>query len=179
MLDKSLKLSRTAIKYVSGFAIVAVAGGTREVESGPAVSLWLAADLGPVETFAMEFVQTASGGAFGGYASIQQLQIGVTIEVTPLINPDGLVVMDIHVKIDSFEGNVTIQNVGDVPVTSSKDANAKVAVRDRDTIMLGGLIQTQKTDNNSGVPLLKDIPLLGFLFRTSSYDNSRQELIVR
>ncbi len=45
----------------------AVAGGAREVESGPAISLWLAAGLGPVETFAMEFVPTASGGAFGGY----------------------------------------------------------------------------------------------------------------
>jgi small ligand-binding sensory domain FIST len=45
----------------------AVVGGGREVESDPAVSLWLAADLGPVETFAMEFVQTSSGGAFGGY----------------------------------------------------------------------------------------------------------------
>ncbi len=45
----------------------AVAGAAREVESEPAVSLWLAADLGPVETFAMEFVQTASGGAFAGY----------------------------------------------------------------------------------------------------------------
>jgi small ligand-binding sensory domain FIST len=45
----------------------AVAGGGREVESEPAVSLWLAADLGPVETFAMDFVRTASGGAFGGY----------------------------------------------------------------------------------------------------------------
>ena len=44
-----------------------VAGGAREVESGPAVSLWLAAGLGPVETFAMDFVQTASGGAYGGY----------------------------------------------------------------------------------------------------------------
>jgi general secretion pathway protein D len=118
------------------------------------------------------------GGAFGGYASIQQLQIGVTIEVTPLINPDGLVVMDIHTKIDSFEGNVTIQNVGDVPVTSSKDATAKVAVRDRDTIMLGGLIQDTKTSNNSGIPLLKDIPLLGYLFRSSSADNARQEMIV-
>lgn len=118
------------------------------------------------------------GGAFGGYASIQQLQIGVTIEVTPLINPDGLVVMDIHTKIDSFEGNVTIQNVGDVPVTSSKDATAKVAVRDRDTIMLGGLIQNTKTSNNSGIPLLKDIPLLGYLFRSSSSDNARSELIV-
>jgi small ligand-binding sensory domain FIST len=50
-----------------GCVAAAVAGGTREVESGPAVSLWLAADLGPVETFAMEFVRTASGGAFGGY----------------------------------------------------------------------------------------------------------------
>jgi small ligand-binding sensory domain FIST len=44
-----------------------VVGGAREVESGPAVSLWLAAGLGPVETFAMDFVRTASGGAIGGY----------------------------------------------------------------------------------------------------------------
>jgi small ligand-binding sensory domain FIST len=45
----------------------AVVGGAREVESEPAVSLWLGADLGPVETFAMDFVRTASGGAYGGY----------------------------------------------------------------------------------------------------------------
>lgn len=118
------------------------------------------------------------GGAFGGYSTIQQLQIGVSLDVTPLINPDGLVVMDIHTKIESFTGNVTITGVGDVPVTSSKDATAKVAVRDRDTIMLGGLIETTKSDNNSGVPLLKDIPLLGYLFRSSSKTEARSELIV-
>jgi len=50
-----------------GCVAEAVAGGAREVESGPAVSLWLAADAGPVETFAMEFVRTPSGGAYGGY----------------------------------------------------------------------------------------------------------------
>jgi small ligand-binding sensory domain FIST len=50
-----------------GCVAEAVAGGAREVESEPAVSLWLAADIGPVETFAMEFVRTTSGGAFGGY----------------------------------------------------------------------------------------------------------------
>jgi len=50
-----------------GCVASAVAGGAREVESGPAVSLWLAAGAGPVETFGMEFVPTASGGAFGGY----------------------------------------------------------------------------------------------------------------
>jgi small ligand-binding sensory domain FIST len=45
----------------------AVAGGAREIESGPAVSLWLGAGLGPVETFAMEYIRTPSGGAYGGY----------------------------------------------------------------------------------------------------------------
>ena len=50
-----------------GCVAEAVAGGAREIESEPAVSLWLAADLGPVETYAIEFVRTSSGGAFGGY----------------------------------------------------------------------------------------------------------------
>ena len=118
------------------------------------------------------------GGAFGGYSTIQQLQIGVTLSVTPLINPDGLVVMDISQQITSFEGNVTIANVGDVPITSEKDASAKVAVRDHDTIMLGGLIETDKNANNSGVPFLKDIPLLGYLFRSTHNDENRDELIV-
>ena len=118
------------------------------------------------------------GGAFGGYSTIQQLQIGISLQVTPLINPDGLVVMDIATEIDSFKGNVTIQGVGDVPITSSKNATAKVAVRDHDTIMLGGLIETDKNSNNSGVPFLKDIPLLGYLFRSSERDETRSELIV-
>jgi general secretion pathway protein D len=118
------------------------------------------------------------GGSYGSYSSIQQLQIGVSIDVTPLINVDGLVVMDIHQKIDSFEGNVTIQGVGDVPITSSKEAQASVAVRDHDTIMLGGMIETDKNDSKSGVPLLMDIPLLGNLFRSTSTSETRSELIV-
>ncbi len=118
------------------------------------------------------------GGAYGGYSSIQQMQIGVSLDVTPLINPDGLVVMDIHQKIDSVKGTVNIANVGDVPITSSKEAQAKVAVKDKDTIILGGLIETDKTDSNSGVPFLKDLPLLGVLFRSSQQDETRSELIV-
>jgi general secretion pathway protein D len=118
------------------------------------------------------------GGAYGGYSSIQQMQIGVSIDVTPLINPDGLVVMDIHQKIDDVQSFVDIANVGNVPVTSSKEAMASVAVRDHDTIILGGLISNNKTANNSGVPFLKDIPLLGALFRSTSKDDTRDELIV-
>jgi general secretion pathway protein D len=118
------------------------------------------------------------GGAYGGYSSIQQLQIGVSLDVTPLINPDGLVVLDIHQKIDAFEGNVTIANVGDVPITSEKEAQAKVSVRDHDTIILGGLIETDKNKSKSGVPFLMDIPMLGYLFRTTHVDEARRELIV-
>ena len=50
-----------------GCVAEAVAGGAREIESEPAVSLWLGAGLGPVETFAMEYIRTPSGGAYGGY----------------------------------------------------------------------------------------------------------------
>jgi len=118
------------------------------------------------------------GGAYGGYSSIQQMQIGVTLQVTPLINPDGLVVMDISMEIDGLAGSVTIQNVGQVPITTSKQASAKVSVRDHDTIILGGLIYTEKDKSASGVPLLMNIPLLGYLFRSSSANNTRNELIV-
>jgi small ligand-binding sensory domain FIST len=50
-----------------GCVAESVIGGSREVESDPAVALWLAAELGPVETFAMDFVHTSTGGAYGGY----------------------------------------------------------------------------------------------------------------
>jgi len=55
-----------------GCVAEAVAGGAREVESEPAVALWLGAGLGPVESFAMEFVRTPSGGAYGGYRFAQE-----------------------------------------------------------------------------------------------------------
>jgi general secretion pathway protein D len=118
------------------------------------------------------------GGAYGGYSSIQQLQIGVTLDVTPLINPDGLVVMDIHQRIESVNGTVNLPNVGDVPITSQKEAQAKVSVKDHDTIILGGMIETTKDKTAAGVPYLKDIPLLGYLFRSTHEQEVRNELIV-
>ena len=51
-------------------------------------------------------------------------------------------------------------------------------MRDHDTIMLGGLIETDKNKNKSGVPFLMDIPMLGYLFRSSHVDETRNELIV-
>jgi general secretion pathway protein D len=66
----------------------------------------------------------------------------------------------------------------DVPSTINRDANAYVAVRDRDTIMLGGYISTVKKKSTSGVPYLKDVPGLGVLFRSNSEDVQRVELVL-
>ena len=72
---------------------------------------------------------------------------------------------------------VTINGTA-VPTINQRQASATVAVKDRDTIMLGGMISTSVTKTKSGVPYLKDIPLLGNLFRSSSSTGERVELIV-
>lgn len=121
---------------------------------------------------------TSYGGFGGNYSSIQQLQIGVTLSVLPLINAEGLVVMDIRQKIQDVGDEVTIQNVGSVPSTIDREANAKVAVRDGETVMLGGMISANKSNSKGGVPILKDIPYLGALFRSTKNSDNRTELAV-
>jgi len=129
------------------------------------------------------YVNSTTSGAYGGtgtYSSYDQQQVGVTLKVKPLINPDGLVVMDIYQEA-SVQGPastaVTINGTS-VPTINQRQASATVAVKDRDTIMLGGMISTSVTKTKSGVPYLKDIPLLGNLFRSSSSTGERVELIV-
>ena len=120
---------------------------------------------------------TYNGGTTGIGSSYSQLSVGVSLEVTPFINPDGLVVMQITEEIDNISGYTTIDN-NPVPNTSKKTLSSNVAVKDRDSIILGGAIYSSKSFNKSGVPLLQDIPLLGALFSSRSSDKSRQELLV-
>lgn len=116
---------------------------------------------------------------FGGgpQTQFQQQQIGLTLSVLPLINAEGLVVMDINVKVQNVGEEIQIDSTFSVPETIDREAAAKVAVRDRETIMLGGFISKQKNFSKSGVPILKDLPLLGALFRNTSDENTRVELI--
>jgi general secretion pathway protein D len=126
------------------------------------------------------FVTGTTFGAYGGtgsQSSYQNQQVGITLDVTPYINPDGLVVMDIKQTVSQLGTPVQIDN-NLVPTTTERDANATVAVKDRDTIILGGFISTTKSKSRSGVPFLKDIPLLGTLFSSTSDSNQRVELIV-
>ena len=126
------------------------------------------------------YVTSTYAGYSGGYggSSYQQLFAGVELEVTPFINPDGLVVMDITQTVNEFNGFTTIANVGDVPNTIQRELASEIAVRDRDTVMLGGFIKSNKSNSKAGVPYLMDIPILGNLFTSHADSKTRSELIV-
>jgi general secretion pathway protein D len=118
------------------------------------------------------------GTAYGSGVSYSQLSVGVELDVTPFINPEGLVVMDIQQEIDDLNGYTTIQNVGQVPNTIKRTLNAEIAVRNRETVMLGGFIKANKSTSRAGVPFLMDIPILGNLFLQRNDSKQREELIV-
>jgi general secretion pathway protein D len=121
---------------------------------------------------------TFNGGTTGVGSSFSQLSVGVSLDVTPFINPDGLVVMQINEEIDDLNGTTFIQGVGNVPNTDKRTLVSNVAVKDRDSIILGGAIRSEKDHSSSGVPVLQDIPLLGILFSAKSSNKTRDELLV-
>lgn len=126
------------------------------------------------------YVTSTYSGYSGGYggSSYSQLSVGVELDVTPFINPDGLVIMQIMQEIDELNGTQPIAGVGDVPKTIKRTLNAEIAVKDGDTVILGGFVKSYKSKSKNGVPFLMDIPLLGNLFTKRSDQKDRTELIV-
>lgn len=127
------------------------------------------------------YVTSSYGGGYGGVGygnSYSQLSVGVELDVTPFINPDGVVSMDIQQEIDDLNGYTQITGVGNVPNTIKRTLNSSITVRDRDTVMLGGFIKSDKSTSRSGIPFLMDIPILGNLFLSRSDSKQREELIV-
>ena len=118
----------------------------------------------------------SSTGGYGG-SSYSQLSVGVELDVTPFINPDGLVVMDIQQEIDEISGYTQIDG-NNVPNTVKRTLSSEIAVKNRDTVIFGGFVKTDKSHTGSGVPILKDIPLLGWLFRSTDDSKDRTELLV-
>jgi type II secretory pathway component GspD/PulD (secretin) len=106
------------------------------------------------------------------------LEVGIHLQVMPLINKDGLVVMDIQADVEQLGPDVQISGVGGVPTTTKRQAGAKVAVRNGETIILGGFISDSRSKSISGIPGLMNIPGLGNLFRSTSIENLRTELIM-
>jgi general secretion pathway protein D len=118
------------------------------------------------------------GYGSGPSAQYTQLEVGIHLQVMPLINPDGLVVMDIQADVEQLGTPVAIEGVGNVPTTTKRQAGAKVAVRNGETIILGGFISDSRSTAISGIPGLMNIPGLGHLFRSTAIENLRTELIM-
>lgn len=111
--------------------------------------------------------------------TIQYQDIGIILNVTPHINPEGLVILDVSPEISALTGTtVPISETVNAPVFAKRSATSRVAIQDGQTIVIGGLMQDQKTEDVKKVPLLGDIPLLGTLFRRITTENTKTELLI-
>jgi general secretion pathway protein D len=118
------------------------------------------------------------GYSSGPSSTYTEKEVGIRLRVLPLINNDGLVVMDIDQEIEQLGPSVAIPGAGNVPTTTKRDAGAKVEVMSGKTIVLGGFISASRSLDHAGVPWLMSVPLLGNLFKSSSAQNTRTELVV-
>lgn len=110
-------------------------------------------------------------------SNIEYKDVVLKLEVIPLINSDNEVTLTIAQQNDNIQEQVEISN-NQVPVIGTQELVTTVTVPNRHTIVLGGLITDQEQRIQTGIPFLKDIPGLGYLFGTTKKDVTRRELIV-
>ena len=109
--------------------------------------------------------------------SVNYQQTGVILQVTPRVNSGGLVTLDISQEVSSVEPNVTTAGITS-PTFNERNVTSRVVIQDGQTVGLAGLIQDSDSRQNSGIPWLKDIPLLGALAGQQTNARSRTELLV-
>lgn len=110
-------------------------------------------------------------------SSYEYRNIGINLTVTPRINPARFVVMEITQTADNVGGFEVIDG-NNVPIVTKRELQASVAVQNRSTIVLGGLVSNDKRNTRSKIPLLGDLPFLGVFFRADTRNNNRTELLV-
>jgi len=107
---------------------------------------------------------------------VSQLQtIGIQLKVTPHLTSEKKIIMDLHPEVSDLASGATVQ--GGLIINTS-EADTRVMVDDGQTAVIGGLIRQNETEVHSGIPILKDIQLLGMLFGTKSTSKQNRELII-
>ncbi len=118
-------------------------------------------------------------GASAVINSINYQPTGVIMSVTPRVNNGGLVTLDITQEVSGIDTTVTTATTGiNSPTFSERNVTSRVVVQSGQTVGLAGLITDNVTRGNSGIPFLKDIPLLGLLTGTQDNQRTRTELLV-
>jgi general secretion pathway protein D len=109
--------------------------------------------------------------------SVQYLNTGVVLQVTPRVNSSGLITLDIDQSVSDVAKTTT--STIDSPTITQRRIVTSAVVQDGETIALGGLIIDNQTNGKSGLPLLSSIPVLGpLLFSSTSKASARTELLV-
>ncbi|AOE49093.1 Type IV pilus secretin PilQ [Kangiella sediminilitoris] len=126
------------------------------------------------------YQQSAGGAAAGGGATTIQFKEAVLeLKVTPQITPDGRVILDLAITQDTRGEELVFDGVsGGAPAINTQEIGTQVLVDNGETIVLGGIFQHRTKYDETKVPLLGDIPLLGWLFRNTSRENSKEELLI-
>ncbi|SEI46772.1 general secretion pathway protein D [Allopseudospirillum japonicum] len=107
---------------------------------------------------------------------VQYKPTGVILEVTPNIDEDGLINLEIKQEVSKAQRNTT--GGVDSPVITKRLVETKVLVRDGDSVVLGGIMDQNRDQTNTGVPFLKDLPLIGHLFKNQKETYTKTELLV-
>ncbi|NLE91247.1 MAG: type II secretion system protein GspD [Elusimicrobia bacterium] len=112
--------------------------------------------------------------------SVNFIDVGIKLFVTPFVNGDGCVRMRIHPEVSSSrrEDIISEGKVTQVPVVSTSETETTVMLKDGVTLLIAGLNREEESSTLRKIPLLGDIPFLGALFRSTSREHIRKELVV-
>jgi len=110
--------------------------------------------------------------------AVQYLDVGVILDVTPQISPDGTVTMQVSQQANELLGFQDLGNNVQAPTVATRSAQATIRVMDGQTIILGGIISDNATRSVDKVPVLGDLPLIGSLFRHTTVSKKKSELLV-
>ena len=113
--------------------------------------------------------------AASGAASVDFKEAVLSLEVTPQITPDNRIIMDVSITNDTF-GEADVPG-GEPPINKS-EIQTQVLVDDGETVVLGGILQTEELRNLAKTPFLGDLPVIGNLFRYTQQSNEKVELLV-
>ncbi len=121
------------------------------------------------------YQQSASSGA----TTVQFKKAVLSLEVTPQITPDNNIIMDLRVHKDNVGDVISTGGLGGtVPSIDTRAVETQVLVEDGQTVVLGGIYETERRETITKVPFLGDIPAVGVLFRSKQLQNDKSELLI-
>nr|WP_243039991.1 type IV pilus secretin PilQ [Dyella sedimenti] len=124
------------------------------------------------------YQNSATGAAGSGTATVQFKDAVLELKVTPTITADNRVFLMINVKKDALNQFITVPGSGQVPEIDTREINTSVLVDNGQTVVLGGIYEITKQNTANKVPGLGDIPGLGILFRSTSRESDKAELLI-